>query len=58
MKKKRPYLLNAMWNWIHDSGYTPHIVVDTTVGNCIVPEGYSNEEGKSLTLGQEQRKTC
>jgi len=40
---RRPYLLRAMHEWIGDSGYTPHIVVDAAVPGVEVPRQYVNE---------------
>ena len=43
---KRPYLLQAMYQWIVDSDQIPHILVDTTVGEVIVPEKYIKDDGQ------------
>ncbi len=33
----RPYLIRAMWQWAHDNGFTPQLLVDTTVAEVAVP---------------------
>ena len=38
---KRPYLLRAMHEWILDNDMTPHIVVDATRDDLVVPSGHS-----------------
>lgn len=42
---KRPYLLRAMHQWITDSGYTPHVIVDAEHTGSEVPRPYV-QEGK------------
>lgn len=34
---KRPYLIRAMHEWMGDNGDTPHIVVDATSDDVLVP---------------------
>jgi len=38
MLSKRPYLLQALYDWIVDQGHVPHIVVDASVPNTQVPQ--------------------
>lgn len=45
MIPRRPYLLRAMHEWISDSQYTPHIVVDAGVSGVEVPRQYV-QDGK------------
>jgi stringent starvation protein B len=45
MPSRKPYLLRAMHQWIVDSGYTPHIVVDVDIAGVEVPSGY-DKDGK------------
>lgn len=40
MTSSRPYLLKALNLWIHDNGMTPHIVVDVTQKDVIVPQEF------------------
>lgn len=37
MKAQRPYLLRALYEWIVDSGCTPHLLVDATFRGVSVP---------------------
>ena len=43
MIPQRPYLLRAMYEWIVDNGWTPHILIDTSVGDVEIPEGFSDD---------------
>jgi stringent starvation protein B len=40
---RRPYLLRAMLEWIVDSGYTPHLIVDATAEVVQVPRQFVKE---------------
>ena len=40
---RRPYLLRAMQEWMIDSGYTPHLIVDATQERVQVPRAYVKE---------------
>lgn len=40
MTPKRPYLLRAFYEWIVDNGLTPHVLVDATYENVVVPRQY------------------
>ncbi|MEE4381847.1 MAG: ClpXP protease specificity-enhancing factor [Pseudomonadales bacterium] len=37
MKPQRPYLLRAFYDWIVDSGCTPHLLVDASLPGVEVP---------------------
>ena len=37
MKPLRPYLLRALYDWMLDNGYTPHVLVDATAVGVQVP---------------------
>ncbi len=43
MRPRRPYLLRALYEWIVDSGCTPHVLVDARVPGVVVPEGYVDD---------------
>ncbi len=54
---RRPYLLRAMHEWISDSGYTPHVIVDALQAGVEVPAAYV-KEGKivlNLSVSATQR---
>lgn len=40
MLSSRPYLLRALYEWINDSGTTPHLLVDTQHVGVEVPKDY------------------
>lgn len=45
MFSNKPYLIRAFYEWIIDNGCTPHIVINTTVPHCIVPNEFiKNDE--------------
>ena len=44
---KRPYLIRAMYEWMGDSGHTPHIVVDTSFDGVSVPKEHI-KDGKII----------
>lgn len=37
---RRPYLLRAMFDWMLDSDYTPHLIVDATMEGVQVPQAF------------------
>lgn len=39
----QPYLLIAYYEWIIDNGWTPQILVDTSLENVDVPSQFSND---------------
>jgi stringent starvation protein B len=41
----RPYLIRALYEWIVDNGWVPHILVDTEMKHVQVPEQYIGEDG-------------
>ncbi len=54
---RRPYLLRAMHEWIGDSGYTPHVIVDAQRPGVEVPSAFV-KDGKivlNLSLAATQR---
>lgn len=40
MTSTRPYLIRAFYDWIIDNNCTPHIVVNATLPDVIVPQEY------------------
>ncbi len=40
MIPKRPYFLRAFYDWVSDSGLTPHLVVDANYQDVIVPQAH------------------
>lgn len=44
MTPLKPYLVRALHEWILDNGYTPYILVDTTVEGVDVPTTYISDD--------------
>lgn len=40
MKAQRPYLYKAIYEWIIDNGWTPHLLVDTNIKGVAVPASF------------------
>jgi stringent starvation protein B len=40
---RRPYFLRAMHEWMLDSGFTPHLVIDANAPGVVAPEGYATD---------------
>ena len=47
---KRPYLLRAMYQWMADSGHTPHVIVDADRPGVEVPRAYVKDGRIVLNL--------
>jgi len=43
MLSKRPYLIRALYDWIVDSGLTPHLLVNAEAAAVVVPSQYVHE---------------
>lgn len=43
MTPLKPYLVRALHEWILDNGYTPYILVDTTIDGVTVPKDYISD---------------
>ena len=64
MTSSRPYLIRAMYQWVVDNGMTPHLLVDASNEDCMVPVEHV-QDGKivlniapmaisGLTLGDDE----
>lgn len=40
MTSRRPYMLRALYHWLIDNDLTPHVVVNTTLANVLVPQQF------------------
>ena len=40
---RRPYLLRAMHQWMTDSGFTPHVIVNAEVAEAQLPRAYARD---------------
>ncbi|MFM2288870.1 MAG: hypothetical protein RL684_2013 [Pseudomonadota bacterium] len=57
IRSRRPYLLRAMHEWMGDSGFTPHVIVDATRPGVAVPTAFV-KDGKivlNISLSATQR---
>lgn len=50
MKPMRPYLLRALYDWMIDNGYTPHLIVDATLPGVEVPLDLVHEGRITLNI--------
>lgn len=50
MTSTRPYLLRALYDWIVDNDFTPHLLVDATAEQVEVPEQYVEDNKIVLNI--------
>ncbi|UVE18592.1 ClpXP protease specificity-enhancing factor [Pseudomonas sp. LS44] len=43
MTSSRPYLIRALYEWIVDNNYTPHLLVNAEYDGVQVPKGFIND---------------
>lgn len=43
MISNRPYLIRAIYDWVVDNGWTPHLQVDANYPGVVVPQQYVQE---------------
>lgn len=63
MKRRRPYLLRALYEWIVDSGEIPNVLVDAEIEGVVVPQEHvrdgqivlniSSHAVRNLNLGND-----
>jgi stringent starvation protein B len=68
LSSRRPYLLRAMREWMLDNALTPHIIVDASAKDVVVPAGsvrggrivlnISDSAVTALRLGNEAVEFC
>lgn len=46
MTSSRPYMIRALYEWIVDNEFTPHIVVNAQAPGTEVPQQYVNKDGQ------------
>ncbi len=49
MTPSRPYLIRAIYDWIHENGRTPYMLVDASVKEVEVPREHVGDDGR-ITL--------
>ena len=47
---KKPYFIRAMFEWISDNGYTPHLLIDTSFENMSIPRKFVENERITLNI--------
>jgi len=63
VKRRRPYLLRALYEWIIDSGEVPNVLVDAEIDGVVVPQEHvrdgqivlniSPQAVRNLSLGND-----
>lgn len=48
MTSSRPYMVRALYEWIVDNEFTPHIVVNASAEGAEVPQQYVNKDGQII----------
>lgn len=56
MRSSRPYLLRAIYDWIVDSGLTPHLLVSTACAEVRLPEALLVDKQVVLNVGPQAVK--
>ena len=49
-RSRRPYLLRAMHEWMSDSGFTPHVIVDAGRPGAEVPRWVRKAAGTGTAI--------
>tara|TARA_Y100000748_G_scaffold165176_1_gene138185 strand:+ start:498 stop:893 length:396 start_codon:yes stop_codon:yes gene_type:complete len=47
---KKPYFIRAMFEWISDNGYTPHLLIDASFENMSIPRKFVKNERITLNI--------
>ena len=47
---KKPYFIRAMFEWISDNGYTPHLLIDASFENMSIPRNFVQNERITLNI--------
>ena len=47
---KKPYFIRAMFEWISDNGYTPHLLIDASFDNISIPRKFVEKERITLNI--------
>ena len=53
MTSSKPYLVRALYQWILDNGNTPHVLIDTTSGEVMIPPGVGDDGTAVLNLAPQ-----
>ena len=52
MTSTKPYLIRALFEWIVDNSFTPHLLVDARDERCVVPRQFVKEGTIVLNIAQ------
>ena len=52
---QKPYLINALYEWCEDNGFTPHVVINVDK-NTIVPMNYVEDNQLVLNIASNATK--
>ena len=47
---KKPYFIRAMFEWISDNGYTPHLLIDASFEYMSIPRKFVENERITLNI--------
>jgi stringent starvation protein B len=50
MVSTRPYLIRAIYDWAQDNAFTPHLLVDTTIKDVVVPTQFIKDDKIILNI--------
>ncbi|MCK5353791.1 MAG: ClpXP protease specificity-enhancing factor [Methyloprofundus sp.] len=53
MTPLKPYLIRSIYEWVIDNQLTPHLLVDATHPQAVVPEGYVEDDRIVLNVRPE-----
>lgn len=57
MSSNRPYLIRALYEWIVDNGFTPHVAVQTDRPDVRIPPGYGKDGQIVLNISPTAAQT-
>ncbi len=52
MTSTKPYLIRALFEWIVDNSFTPHLLVDARDERCVVPRQFVKDGSIVLNISQ------
>ncbi|MBI2802568.1 MAG: ClpXP protease specificity-enhancing factor [Gammaproteobacteria bacterium] len=52
MTSTKPYLIRALYEWIVDNSFTPHLLVDARDERCVVPRQFVKDGAIVLNIAQ------
>lgn len=50
---RKPYLIRAMYEWISDNDFTPHLVIDADLDGVTVPRDHVSDGKIILNIGSQ-----